>query len=194
MRGATRASWFWRFNRSLTRPLQILVLISVALAIKQVAWASPFGQGVFGANVPFGSDTSISIALGGNVNLSLTASGSNFSASGSSTVTVTSTDVNGYYLYIYSPGNTSLVNGSLSIPASSNTSEAALAANTWGYNTDNSGNYIGTTSQPVLLVSTSGPYISGNTTTVYFGVLTSIATPEGTYTGNVTYTAVAPNT
>lgn len=184
---------FWRLNHWLTWPLGVLSGVFVLLALQQVASASPFGQGNFGADVPFGATTSISISLGGNVTLSLVPNGSNFTASGSSTVTVTSTDVNGYDLYIYNASSSSLVNGGLSIPASSNTSEAPLATNTWGYNTDGSSNYIGLTTSPVLLTSATGPFETGNTTTVTYGVLTSIVTAEGTYTGHVTYTAVAYN-
>jgi hypothetical protein len=188
-----KSAKFLYFNQLVTRLLVILIFIFVSLSIQQAAWASPFGQGEFGANVPFGSATSISISLGGNVSLTLTPNGSNFSANGSSTVTVTSSDVEGYDLYIYSVGNSSLVGGSYSIPASANTTENPLSTNTWGYNTDGSSNYIGLTTSPVLLLSTSGPYITGNSTTVNFGVLTSIVTGEGIYTGNVTYTAIAIN-
>ncbi len=184
---------FWRLNHWLTWPLAVLSSVFIFMALQQVASASPFGQGNFGADVPFGSLTSISISLGGNVSLSLVPSGSNFTASGSSTVTVTSTDTNGYYLYIYSAGNSSLVGGSSSIPASSNTSEAPLAVDSWGYNTDASSNYIGLTTSPVLLTNATGPHETGDTTTVTYGVLTSIVTPEDTYTGSVTYTAVAYN-
>jgi hypothetical protein len=184
---------FWRLNHWLTWPLAVLSSVFIFMALSQIASASPFGQGNFGADVPFGSLTSISISLGGDVSLSLVPSGGNFTASGSSTVTVTSTDVNGYYLYIYSAGNSSLAGGSASIPASSNTSEAPLAVDTWGYNTDASSNYIGLTTSPVLLTNATGPFETGDTTTVTYGVLTSIVTPEDTYTGNVTYTAVAYN-
>jgi hypothetical protein len=159
----------------------------------QIAWASPFGQGVFGAQVPFGSQTAISIALGGNVNLSLVPNGSNFSASGSSSVTVTSTDVDGYNLYVYSPSSTSLINGGNSIPASSNVSAAALSVNSWGYNTDGSSNFVGLTSTPTVITTTTGPYENGNTTNVTYGVLAASTTPSGTYSGNTTFTVVASN-
>lgn len=184
---------FLYINKLLTRPLLILTVAFVLFAGRQAVWASPFGQGNFGTNIPFGASTSISIALGSNVSLSLTPSGQNFTASGTSTVTVTSTDVDGYDLYIYSVGSSSLVSGSYTIPASGNVSEAPLVANTWGYNTDATTNYIGLTTTPALLVSTTGPYETGNTTTITFGVLASIITGEGSYSGNVTYTAVALN-
>lgn len=185
--------YFLKLNERLSRALFVIAVAGFILSLSQTVAASPFGEGEFGSNSPFGGNTSISISLGSNVNLSLTPSGPNFTASGSSNVTVTSSDVNGYSLYIYSAGSSNLAKGASVIPASSNVTEAALAPNTWGYNLDGSTNYIGMTTTPVAIVNATGPYIAGNTTTVYFGVLTSIITPEGSYTGNVTYTAVAPN-
>ncbi|MEJ0072707.1 MAG: hypothetical protein WDN27_01285 [Candidatus Saccharibacteria bacterium] len=77
----------------LFRPLLVLCVLCGLLSLAPTVAASPFGQGVFGAHVPFGSLTSLSISLGGNVALTLTPSGPNFVGSGSHTLTVTSTDV-----------------------------------------------------------------------------------------------------
>jgi hypothetical protein len=121
----------------------------------------------------------------------LTPSGSFFVGSGSHTITVTSTDVVGYSLYIYGASGTSLTNGSDTIPASSNTTPGALAVNTWGYNTDSSTNYVGLTSAPTLFKTATGPYESGDSTTVTYGVKTDLTKASGTYTATVTYTAVA---
>src|ERR1700757_867183 len=117
----------------------LLVLVSCVL-MQQPALATPFGQGVFGANNPFGSQTSLTVALGSNVAFSLTPSGGTFSGTGSHMVTVTTNDAVGYRLYAYSPSSTNMVNGSYTIPASGNSSPATLATNTWGYNTDASAN------------------------------------------------------
>jgi len=182
-----------RLFDALFRPLLLLCGVLVPLSLAPTASASPFGQGVFGAQVPFGSVTSMTIALGGNVTLNLTPSGSTFAGSGSHTITVTSTDVVGYNLYIYGAGGTNMVNGSYTIPASSNSSAAPLATNSWGYNTDGSTNYVGLTTTPVLLKNAIGPYESGDNTTVKYGVLTDITKGEGSYTVSVTYTAVALN-
>jgi len=176
----------------LIRPMLGLTVALFFLSFQQVASASPFGQGNYSALVPYGGQTSITIALSGNVTLSLVPSGGNFTASGNSTVTVTTTDVNGYSLYLYSAGNSSLVNGANTITASSNVSEAPLAVNTWGYNTDGSSNYIGTTTTPVTILNTSGPYETGNPTTVYYSALASGIKAPGNYVGNVTYTVVSP--
>jgi hypothetical protein len=165
-----------------------------AFMLQQPASASPFGQGVFGANNAFGSLTSLSITLGSSVSMTLSLSGATFTGSGSSSVTTTTNDAAGYSLYTWGPGGTSMTlnGGGDTIPASSNTSAGALATNTWGYNTDGSSNYIGLTSTPVLVKTTSGPYESGDTTNFTYGVVTDTTTKSaGTYTVNVAYTVAA---
>lgn len=171
-----------------------LLLVSAVL-LQQPVSASPFGQGVFGADVPFGANTSLSIALGANVTLPLTASGSIFNGTGTNSVTVTSTDVIGYRLYAYSPNSTSMTlsGGGDTIPASSNNTPAALATNTWGYNTDGSANYIGIKSVPALIKDAIGPFKNGDTTTLTFGAKTDITKSAGAYTVGVVYTAVGKN-
>ena len=175
----------------LLRPLLVVCTVLGLFSITPTVAASPFGQGVFGANVPFGSVTSLTINLGSNISLSLAPSGPNFTGTGSHLITVTSTDVVGYSLYIYSTGSTNLVNGTDTIPASGNSSPGALASNTWGYNTNGSSNYVGITTIPTLLKTATGPYKTGDNTTVTYGVLTDITKSSGNYTGTVTYTAVA---
>ena len=169
--------------------LSFMLLSSIML--QQPASASPFGQGLFGANVPFGSVTSLSIALGGNVSISLTPSGPDFTGTGSHTLTVTSTDVVGYKLYAYSPSSTTMTNGSATIPASGNSSPAALSTNTWGYNTDASSNFVGMLTTPSLGKDANGPFTSGDNTTVTYGAITDITKAAGAYTVGVVYTAVA---
>ncbi len=180
-----------RIYDALFRPAVLLCGLFCLLSFAPTAMASPFGQGVFGAHVPFGSVTSLTIALGGNVNLNLVPSGSTFVGSGSHTITVTSTDVAGYTLYIYSAGSTAMSNGTDTIPASGNTIAGALSTNTWGYNIDGSTNYLGITTTPTLLKSATGPYETGDNTTVTYGVLTDITKSAGSYITNVTYTVVA---
>ncbi|MDB5177251.1 MAG: hypothetical protein JWN75_919 [Candidatus Saccharibacteria bacterium] len=167
-----------------------LVLVSCIL-LQQPASASPFGQGVFGADVPFGSLTSMSIALGGNVSLNLSPSGGNFTGTGSHTVTVTSNDVVGYRLYLYSPSGTAMTNGSYTIPASANSTPAALATNSWGYNTDGTSNFVGIRATPSIIKDANGPYKSGDNTTITYGALTDITKGAGAYTVSVVYTAVS---
>ena len=156
------------------------------------ASASPFGWGVFGANVPFGSGTSLSINLGGNVSISLASNGTNFTGTGSHTVTVTSTDVVGYQLYAHTTGSTNMTSGSATIPASTNSTAGALAVGTWGYNTTGSTtNFLGMLTTNSLLKDGTGPFESGDSTTVTYGALTDLSQPAGSYSVAMTYTAVA---
>lgn len=170
-----------------------VVLLVVAL-LQGTVGASPFGQGVFGADVPFGSVTSLSIDLGSDVSIAMTPSGSIFSGTGSHVVTVTSTDVVGYVLYVHSLGSTDLSDGTSTIPASSNTSPAALATNSWGYNTTGSTtNFIGITTYSKEIKATTGPYKNGDATTITYGAKTDITQAASDYEVSIVYTAVAPN-
>lgn len=168
------------------------ILACALCALPQPASASPFGWGKFGANVPFGSATSLSISLGGNVALNLTANGSTFTGTGSHIVTVTSTDVVGYMLYAHTTGSSNLANGSATIAASSNSTAGPLATGTWGYNTTGSTtNFLGMASTNSLLKDASGPFTSGDATTVTYGALAPATQAAGNYSVAVTYTAVA---
>ena len=156
------------------------------------AAASPFGWGAFGANVPFGSATSLSISLSGNVTVPLSVNGATFSGMGSNSVIVTSTDVVGYLLYAHTTGSSDLVSTGASIPASSNTVAGPLAVGTWGYNTTGSTtNFLGMASTSSLLKDATGPFENGDTTTVTYGALAGATQAAGTYSVAVTYTAVA---
>lgn len=176
----------------------LLLLASFAsvcgLAYSYPVTASPFGQGTFGADVPFGSGTTLSIALGGNVSLNLTPNGGTLSDVGSHTVTVTSTDVIGYKLYAFAPSSTAMTSGSDLIAASGNSTAAPLAVNTWGYNTTGSTtNFIGMSATPRLIKDASGPYKNGDDTTVTYGARTDVTKAAGNYSVGVVYTAVAEN-
>lgn len=170
-----------------------LAVIAV-LCIPGVTFASGFGQGVFGANVPFGSATSIAIALGGDVSIGLSPNGSTFSGTGANTVTVTSTDVVGYMLYAHPTSSSSMANGSAHITASNNAVETGLSTGTWGYNTDGSTtSFLGMPSGGALLKDATGPYTGGDTTTVTYGAVVSNTQVSGTYSIPITYTVVAKN-
>ncbi len=155
--------------------------VVVCLGAQQVAVAQPFGVGLFGENVPFGSETSLSI----------TPSGGTFSGTGSHTITVTSTDVVGYDLYVNTTAGTAMSNGTDTIPASANTTPAALSTNSWGYNTTGSTtNFKGMTATQALINSGTGPFTSGAATSATYGALIDITKSAGTYSVNVTYTAI----
>ena len=168
--------------------------IIFAAFIPSAAFASGFGEGVFGANVPFGSATSISIALGGDVSISLSPSGATFVGNGSHTLTVTSTDVVGYMLYARPTSGTDMVNNSATIPASGNSSAGPLATGTWGYNTTGStSDFLGLPATGALLKDAIGPFKNGDNTTVTYGAVTSNTQPAGSYAIAITYTVVAKN-
>lgn len=63
--------------------MAVLCAVFAVLSFAPAVSASPFGQGVFGADVPFGSLTSLTIALSGDVSIDLLPDGPDFSGSGS---------------------------------------------------------------------------------------------------------------
>lgn len=179
----------------LFRPALALCGLLLLLSFSQSAAAAPFGEGAFGADVPFGSTTSLGIALSGDVDLALTPSSGTLSGTGNTTITVTTTDPVGYGLYLYVNGaSTDMTSGSATIPASTNGTAAPLAVNTWGYNTAGSTtDFLGLTTLPTQIKSASGPFKAGDNTTVTFGVLADTTKEAGNYSVDVTYTAVALN-
>lgn len=158
------------------------------------AKAQPYNAGTYNANVPYGSETSITISTDGNVTIPITPTEAGTLGTGSSTVTVTSTDVVGYKLYIRAAGaSTNMVNGPDTLPASGNGTPAALSVNTWGYNTDGSSNFVGISLSDTLIKNASGPYSSGDNTTFTYGVKIDNSKPAGNYSTTILYTA-APQT
>jgi hypothetical protein len=175
----------------ITKPFITLFIIFVAtIAFASVSYAQPYGKGVYGANVPYGSQTSLSISTNGNVNIPVTPTSTGVSASGSSQVTVSSTDVMGYKLYIRALNSTSMDNLGTPLPASANGSPAPLAMDTWGYNTDASSNFTGINLSDVLIHSKTGPISGGEITTVTYGMKLDLAKPAGNFVASVIYTAV----
>jgi len=165
-------------------------LLVGCVCAQQPAFAQPFGAGIYGAPVSYGDLTSISIAVSGNPSIVTTLSGGIFSGSATHTVTVTSTDVVGYQLFVSGTSSTSMDNGAYSLAASSNTSAAPLATNSWGYNTTGSTtHFIGMTMSQVLLKNASGPFGSGDDTAVTYGAALDTNQASGTYSIGVTYTA-----
>lgn len=170
--------------------LGFILAVAVGVALPSIVNASPYGKGVYGANVPYGSQTSLSIATNGNVTIPITPTTSGVLATGTSTVTVTSTDVMGYKLYLRALTNTTMNNLGALLPASANGSPAALAINTWGYNTDASSNFTGPTLTDALIRSITVPASTGDITSVTYGMNLDFAKPAGKYVATVIYTAV----
>jgi len=170
--------------------LAIILTLIFSVIIPPISYASPYGKGVYGANVPYGSQTSLSIATSGNVSIPITPTTSGVLATGTSIVTVTSTDVMGYKLYIRALTNTNMNNLGSLLPASGNGAAAALATNTWGYNTDASSNFVGLTLVDTLIRSITVPASGGDATTLTYGMKLDLAKPAGNYMATVIYTAV----
>lgn len=168
----------------------LFLLVSVVAISAPTVLAQPYGQGVYNANVPYGNETSLSIATDGNVTIPITPTSAGVSANGSSIITVTSTDVQGYELYIRALSDTALANFTSTLPASGNAVPASLAINTWGYNTNASSNFVGISLTDTLIRSTAGPVSSGQNTTVTYGIFLDLARAAGNYTTTVIYTAV----
>ncbi len=179
-----------KFSRQNSQLFAWALLLCSIVSCGTVA-AQPYGKGVYGADVPYGNLTSISIGLSSAVSMTLSPSGPNLGGNGSQTVTVTSTDVVGYNLYINATTSTSMTNGTDTIAASGNGSDAPLTASSWGYNTTGSTtDFTGMTLSQVQIKDANGPFKNGDATSVTYGVLISTAKSSGVYTVDVTYTAI----
>ena len=170
--------------------IAVFSIIAIGLVVGSTAYAQPYGAGTYGSNVPYGSETSLSISATAAVNLSLSPSTSGTLGTASGPVVVTSTDVVGYKLYIRAVGSTDMTTGVGSIPASANVSTAPLALNTWGYNTTGTTDFLGITTSDVLIKTGNGPFSTGDTTTVTYGLNIDRSKAAGTYTSTIIYTAV----
>lgn len=177
------------------RLYQCLGLLAIEVFLLPLSTqAQPYGTGKYNENVPYGSQTSITISTDGNVTIPITPTESGTLGTGNSTVTVTSTDVVGYKLYIRAAGaTTNMVNGPDTLPASGNGTPATLSVNTWGYNTDGSSNFVGISLSDTLIKNATGPYSSGDSTTFKYGVKIDNSKPAGNYSTTILYTA-APQT
>jgi hypothetical protein len=149
----------------------------------------------------------------GTVTLDSTPTAGGVQTIASDTVTVSTNDAAGYTLKLNETAAASaLVSGGNSIPATAGTFGTPIAevANTWGYRVDSLGTFgagpttgainaaigaakfaaVPATASPQTL-KTTATTASSDVTTVWYGLAVSTATPSGTYTNSVTYTAVA---
>ena len=169
--------------------IAVFSIIAIGFIVEASAYAQPYGVGKYDSNVPYGNQTSLSIsAVGATMAVNPSTSGTLGTASGP--VTVTSTDVVGYKLYIRAVGSTAMTSGISSIPASANVSNATLLINTWGYNIIAGTTFTGMTNNDVLLKNATGPFSTGDTTTVTYGLNIDRAKSAGSYASNVIYTSV----
>jgi hypothetical protein len=98
-------------------------------------------------------------------------------------------------LYAHPTSSSSMsATGGATIAASNNATQTTLSTGTWGYNTDGSTtNFFGMPSGGSLLKDATGPFTSGDTTTVTYGAVVSNTQAAGTYSIPITYTVVAKN-
>ena len=170
--------------------IALFTISTIVFFTQSTVYAQPYGKGIYNSNTPYGGETALSISATSAINLSVNPSTAGTLASASGNVTVTSTDVVGYKLYIRALGSTSMSMVGSTIPASANLSLGALVVNTWGYNTDASTNFIGVTTSDVLLKNAVGPFSTGDSTTVTYGLNIDRAVAAGSYASNLVYTAV----
>ena len=173
-----------------------------------------YGEGTYGS-CAYGAACSISITSSGSVSLNVAPTTSGVCTTQSDSVAVLTDDANGYMLTMNDNStNTALLNGGSSISSTTGTfaSPAALTDNSWGYRVDSLGSFGSgpTTSQsntalnsttfaaieasnvtPDTLASTSTAADPAVTTTVWYGVCADSTIPSGSYTTQVTYTALA---
>jgi hypothetical protein len=156
--------------------------------------------------------SSISVATSGSVTINLTPTAGGVVTSANDTVSVSTNNGLGYTLSLAdSDATTTLVSGANSIAAhaGTQTTPTALATNTWGYRVVGTGGFTGTaysaeTNNTTSASTWAGVPASGagntlkttastaaaDTTTVWYGVKVDSSKPNGTYTDQVTYTAV----
>lgn len=173
-------------------PAIAVLTLFACLLLQQPALATKFGQGDFGDST-FGSLSSLSMSFSGNVSMNLALNGGVYEGSGSHDVTVTTNNAPGYRLYVYSPSTNdmTIAGGGDTIAASANSSPAALATNTWGFNTTGSStNFQGMLTTPIQIKITDEPYTSGDATAVTYGAKASTTKSAGDYVASIVYTAV----
>jgi hypothetical protein len=176
-----------------------LAIVNV-LALSAVSYAQPYGVGLYDENVPYGSETSLTIstdAVGGNVAIpTITPVDGGTLGTATNTVTITSTDVIGYKLYIGADGSTSMDNLGTPLPTSANAygnpATNPLAVNTWGYNVD--GSVINFCGMPLdssrqLIKDVTTP-VTNDDITITYGMKIDMNKPAGNYSVDVVYTAV----
>jgi len=183
------------------------------LAIAFVAIVSSVQANAIATTVSSSIGSIISVfTSSGTVAIGATPTGSGVQTTNNDVVTVSTNNTAGYTLSLNeTTAATALVSGSNTIPATSGTIAApvALSVNTWGFRVDSStiGGFGATTTTPATntaigsvkyaaipttaaTIKTTAATATNDTTNVFYSVAVNTATPSGTYTNSVTYTAV----
>lgn len=176
------------------------------------AMAINYGSGTYGS-CQYNS-CSLTITTSGTITINVTPAAGGACSTQSDNVSVLTDDPSGYTLSLSNSNtNTALLNGTAAINSTTATqsSPAALTANQWGYRVDGVGSFgTGPTSTqtnvspdsilfagvpasnytPDTIASTSGPADPAASTYVWYSVCTNTAIISGTYTTQITYTAI----
>jgi len=153
------------------------------------SYAQPYGKGKYNAIVPYGNQTSLSIATSGNITIPITPTDSGATGTANSTVTISSTDVMGYKLYIRALNRTDMDNLGTYLPSRA-LGTGTLPVNTWGYNIAGSTtDFDGISLSDTLIKSIATP-APNDITTFTYGLKVDMAKPAGRYTVDILYTAV----
>lgn len=199
-------------HKSTVNPSVITLFVSTLLVvIMATAFSAPSRAADTTITSSIGSVMSL-FTTSGTVTLNATPTAGGVQTTASDTVTISTNSSAGYTLQLAeTTAATALTSGSNTIPATTGTqaSPTALTVNRWGYRVDNLGGFgagptsalnsaaIGTVTYAAVPVTASPNTIrttaataTNQTTTVWYSVAVNTATPTGTYTNSVTYTAV----
>ncbi len=185
--------------------------IAATMPILQ-AMAINYGSGTYGS-CQYNS-CSLSISSAGTLTINVTPAAGGACSTQDDTVSVLTDDPSGYTLSLANSNtNTALLNGSAAINSitAAQASPAALVANQWGYRVDGVGGFGAgpTTAQsnvspdsilfagvpasnytPDTIATTSGVADPAVNTYVWYSVCTDTSIASGTYTSQITYTAI----
>lgn len=198
---------------------RFIIGLAVVLALAGNAVALAYTSGTYGSGTygscAFGSVCSISLSSNGAISVNVTPTPAGSCTIQSDTASVMTDDANGYALTLNNNStNTALLNGSSTINAGTGSaaSPAALTSNTWGYRVDGLGSFGSgpTTAQSnaglssTLFAAVPASNAAGDTlaltssaadpavtTTVWYGACANTSLSSGSYSAQVTYTAVA---
>jgi len=199
----------------MNQPLKKISIVSSIplLAIAFVATTSSLQANAITTSVNSSIGSIISVfSSSGTVAINATPTAGGVQTTNNDVVTVSTNNTAGYTLQLNeTSASTALVATGGSIPATTGTiaSPVALAVNTWGFRVDSStiGGFGATATTPATnaaigavkyaaipttaaTIKTTSATATNDTTNVFYSVAVNTATPSGSYTNSVTYTAV----
>ena len=197
-----------------TAAIGVVVLGLIVPAAVSAYSSGTYGSGAYGSCV-YGSVCSITLTSSGTINLNITPASGGRCTIQSDTASVLTDDTNGYTLTLAdTTTNTSLISGGNTIPATSGSSSspATLVPNAWGWRIDGLGTFGAgpTTAQSNIIPSSAlfaaiksssgtadtiaATSVAANpavATTIWYGACANTSLTSGSYSSQVTYTALA---